>query len=862
MADFSLNTHHAYLNTDVIIRNNTTTTIVVKDTTTSDEWFVHKEKLIHLSAGTHHLISGKTETTITIEDAVKFGGSSIKRTFVFDDNPWLFITTKDRLYAANTETGEEKVEHTITPNSIESLGRYYGKTCEYFLFNTKKDFSIYNVETGEIVKTFTNHIYSNSHLTIYRAEESIIVYDYRIDKIVTEFDGQYSFGNKFYFVKEGKLYGLNLFTSYINLIDEVGKITEEDILYNNCLLKQTSDYLLSKTYNFYWLGNGERNINFTSFTFPYYIESWLGHSLYRTYKIKEELDSYKKDFADNNRDFPNVKHHIFSIAISKINYDWEDKKHIIKLTGEILSRPSIGFSVPFTLVGIEESSIQFKNAVIESVESETTEEKPQEPSDDIFKLPKDEKLLGKSSSGVLIVSISDSRIVYRNVKDNTKKILLNGLFDTSYYVNAYFTSDGKNAIFENCDKEFSIIGFEDLSFDKFDVEGMTVSRQAGINGYKPEIVIMDSRKPVWRDPISLVKVKQEELFNHIFMSPDGTFSAENNYKIIIRNRITEKDITSEEYNALCQKYDFNRNDSDEEKKVKTSQRKFLLEEVGKETLFKYIIDRWTHIILSSSHIPESRKEKRIWEVVDSKIEEYINKTDDFTSLFLDKLGYVIYQNNRTCEEKRILIGRSVYFLNYVSFSYDSRYLAFGAKMKQDDFCMSEDGVFVLYDLQEEKEKIRQDHGEELYAVWMTMFSKDGNVAYYDSRADAYIVTKKSDYKEIQRIAGKSLLCFSPSGKYIAFSDQNYIDYAHHPNSNWGHQPSGNIFIHAVKDVQICLERYNDFGTGISGVVSRAGSVASAAFSCDEKRLMAVGNDGVVVVRNLHFDNSDDKFKSF
>ena len=50
-----------------------------------------------------------------------------------------------------------------------------------------------------------------------------------------------------------------------------------------------------------------------------------------------------------------------------------------------------------------------------------------------------------------------------------------------------------------------------------------------------------------------------------------------------------------------------------------------------------------------------------------------------------------------------------------------------------------------------------------------------------------------------------------------------------------------------------MEQYNDFGDGIGGVTNmtrRAGNVASAAFSSDEKRLLAVGADGVIVIRNL------------
>ena len=435
-------------------------------------------------------------------------------------------------------------------------------------------------------------------------------------------------------------------------------------------------------------------------------------------------------------------------------------------------------------------------------------------------------------------------------------MILKKVFDSSHYTNAFFTSDGKNVIFVCADKTMHIMGFEDLSTDSFDIEGMTVPRLAGFNGYKPEIEILDCRKPVWRDPISLVKIQSQEFSDHIFMSPDGIYSADNDFKMIVKDRLCDKDITLSEYNRLCKKYDFLWNDSEGEKERKIAHRKELLTKYGKDIIFKYVVERYSYLINTSDRIPKNKKSERIEWAVNSEVEEYINKKDTFTSLFLDKLGYVMYRNNSTNEEKKILIGRSVYFLNYVSFSYDSRYLAFAAKMKSDEFRSTEDGVFVLYDLKENKEIIRQDHGQDLYAVWMTMFSKNGNVAYYDSRANAYVVTKKSGYKEIEVIEGKSLLCFSPSGKYIAFSDQNYIDYTHHPNANWGHQPSGNIFIHSMNDVNTCLEHFNDFGDGIVGVVSRAGSVASAAFSCDERRLMAVGDDGVVVIRNLHIEDDE------
>ena len=856
MATFTVNTHHAYLNTNVVIRNNTSEPIVVKDTTTSEEWVVNEEITVLFSAGIHQLVSEDTSTSIVIEDAVKFGGSLIKNAFAFDNNPWVFITTKDRFYVVNTLTGEERVEHALNPDTIASFEKYSnGKPCEYFLFNNKKDYSIYNVETSKIIVTFSNHIYSNEHLVIYSHDENVIVYDYRLDKVIVEFDGQYSFGNKFYFVKDGKLHGLSLWTSYINTINETGVLTNDYLLYSNHLIKLISDSSNTKTYEFFSLGNGERHIKSTCVNFPYYVEQWEGHNLRNMSDARKELEEFKNDWK-RLREFPHVLHHVFSIRISNVQYFWEKKVYNIKLSGFVQTYPSMGWTVPFTLSGAEGSTISFRNCMIEDVQDTSTKNAKVEK--ETYELPKEEKLLGKSMSGNIIISSCDNHIIFRNIKEDKKRQILEKIFDFSQYINAFFTSDGKNVVFENKNKEFNIIGFEDLSLDSFNVEGMTVPRRAGFNGYKPEIVISDSRKPVWRDPISLARVKEEDLSNYIFKSADGKFTASNNMRVIFRNRITGCDIPKEEYRKICNDYDFTWSDTDKEKEKKIALRKKLLDKEGKDILFQSVIKIFSNSILSDKYIPEKQKKDKINKAIDSAVADYLEKRDRFTSLFIDPLGYVIYNSDRNKEEKKILIGRNVFFLNYISFSYNSRYLAFGAKMKSDEFRLSEDGVFVLYDLKEEKEVVRLDNGQNLYAVWMTMFNKDGDVAFYDSKADAYIVTAESCYKKIEKVSGKSLLCYSPSGKYIAFSDQNYIDYTHHPNANWGHQPSGNIFIHDAKNVQSSLEQYNDFGEGISGVVSHSGDVASVAFSCDEKRLMAVGNDGVVVVRNLHLDMLEDK----
>lgn len=122
MATFTVNTHHAYLNNKIVIE--TKDWITIEDISTGLKYQFKKVLVIKLSAGLHILKSDDHEEEIVIEDAIKLGGSKIKYAFVFDDTPWTFVTTKDRLYITNVETHEEKIEYNITPDKILSLPAY------------------------------------------------------------------------------------------------------------------------------------------------------------------------------------------------------------------------------------------------------------------------------------------------------------------------------------------------------------------------------------------------------------------------------------------------------------------------------------------------------------------------------------------------------------------------------------------------------------------------------------------------------------------------------------------------------------------------------------------------------------------
>ena len=858
MAKFIVNSHHAYLNNEIVIKAEGLVTI--EDTLTGQIYEFVDEMRTHLSAGHHVLKSNDHREDIVIEDAIKLGGSQIKNAFVFDDNPWCFVATKDRLYITNSETHEEKVEYNVTPDEIICLPAYgYPKDNEYFLFKTHFDYAIYNVLTGRIVFQFTNHIFSNEHLVIFKKENGVEVYDFREDKVVVYFEGQYSFGyNKFFFVSDKQLCGLNLNSSYINTISYVGNVRESDMLLGNNLLRLNEDYSNKKVYSYFSLGNGEKtnSMSETKIISPYFIASWEGEETPHFSKTKEDYTKFKEECGPIGSSYHNLHTMCLGINITGTGGHWNAGRYIIKIHGEIMSYPAMRITIPFFVEGNRGETIDIMDYSFEIPQKQKGEKSSEAPNVS-FALEKEERKIGESKSGNLIITQSEGYIYLRELSNDTKQRILQDSFDKSHYASAYFTSDGNNVLLRVSNTEAQLFGFSKLSTEPFEVEGFTLARNEGYNGYKPEVSILDGRKPVWRDPITLDLISEKEMSNHIFRSPDGKYIADTQMKTVIYNRLTKSEINLNDLNDLKVKYNWNTNTTKEEKEAIIERRKSLAKRSNRYDLFGKIIDLYNRSF-SQIEDEKEREEKRN-KVIENNIECYLTKESDFVSLIVDKLGYVCYhKNDDGAEEKRVLIGRNVYFLNYVSFSYDSNYLSFAAKMREDDFRFSQEGVFEIYDLENEEVVNRTERfgNHQLWAVWMSMFSKTGDVAFYDSYANAYLVRKSGKYNITEEAPGKSLLCFSPSGRYIACSDQNYIDYTHHPNENWGHQPSGNVFIHSIDNFGECLEQYNDMGDGVSGVAMGAGNVSSAAFSQDETKLLMVGNDGVVVVRNLKMTNLD------
>ena len=67
---------------------------------------------------------------------------------------------------------------------------------------------------------------------------------------------------------------------------------------------------------------------------------------------------------------------------------------------------------------------------------------------------------------------------------------------------------------------------------------------------------------------------------------------------------------------------------------------------------------------------------------------------------------------------------------------------------------------------------------------------------------------------------------------------------------WGHEPSTLVYVRHVEDLQKDLFVLSDLSNCGLADSEKSKSVASVSFSIDNTKLMMVGNDGVVIVRNI------------
>lgn len=424
--------------------------------------------------------------------------------------------------------------------------------------------------------------------------------------------------------------------------------------------------------------------------------------------------------------------------------------------------------------------------------------------------------------------------------------ILDGTYDTSAYSNVLLSDNGHQIMYR--EKNVSTI-LDIESGQRTEFENLSYINH--INGIRP-LFITESECTQARliNPLDGQPINVDLLTEYQFVSPDGSLYADKELRKYIeyRNMITGKTISKEDYQNLVKKFDVPNDKWG--KWILSSKKEEVKEEI--EEIFKL---RDLFIEEHIGYFTDLAKDARSTKVYLHNIARH----QDFTYLFVKKVGIAIIRRMDTGDVvEKIELGSPLAYLNYVSFSYDNRYVAIAGCYP---WGVSTGGLFLLYDLAEHMTIYRNGVSK---AVWTTGFTKDGIVAAYTSSPTTFIgkcneVKDKGNEKEINMfvIGGYNFLTYSPDGTYFACSQQGYVAYrngAGNINPNWGHQPSELVDIRRVSKPDNELIRFNDLSEMGIADTFRSQSVSSVSFSNDNKKLLMVGKDGVVIVRNLHLED--------
>lgn len=423
--------------------------------------------------------------------------------------------------------------------------------------------------------------------------------------------------------------------------------------------------------------------------------------------------------------------------------------------------------------------------------------------------------------------------------DYFQEPILKEIYDRSNYKDVLLSDNGLQIMHR--EQKQSIV----QTIDNGDIQVFeNLSYVSHVNGIRPLFVSPCSLLPRIVNPISGQDIDCKLLKQYQFVSPNGELYAETDLNAYIEyyNQITKKCISYEEYIALCKKYSYGSASKDSER-------------------YREVVDlRISFVKENIVFLKAKAREKGAVDRSESKWIDYFadrnNINKDFTDYFIEKRGVAVIKSTSTQNiVEKIYFGEPLWFLNYIAFSHDNRFVALAGRYPDGS---GKGGLLLVYDLATHKRVAFMISSR---AVWTTAFTKDGLLGAYSSEPIAYFghATTKMEIKEVE---DKSFLTFSPDGKFVALSNQGYTskyDKYGEERLNWGHQPSTNVFVAQSNSPTILLENFDDLSEqGLVGSSNRKRnfpkSVASVSFSNDNKRLMMVGNDGVVIIRNLHLED--------
>lgn len=885
--------------------------------------------------------SDGTSSDIFVEDGYKFGGSSLKKSFIFDEIPWCFVIMNDRTYFYNRETDESYVE-IISPDEITPISK------EYVIFkNTDNDEqTIFSLLEQKPILNILNIITFNTGLVVWqeKCENNLIKLNIfslseKIIKrtiFVTEFMVD-SEDNALIYSTDKYIYKLNLQLpdlneQKLNISDEFVAFVSPNLIiskderfyykymciYNTREYKTISkikiDYPISSinskrlididtqteiikafdlsqikcdgasikikyiSFDFYPTDwdiyyiikevTFERNTRKNKYEYSYAIKSLqsegvytfknfieqviirnesicffnfhesliLGKHLSPTYLYKSQEEGNTFTFVHNNDVIRETDGNIYILNDTKGwvkletgNYYCryfnefgiiknEDNNSYIDLYGHNFSGYAIINNKPFRHLVINNQIILQNGQILSSINNFT------------------------SNSGIFNLLVGESGISITFHKNGIKecKTILSELYDSSSYKSVLLSEDGSKIMYRDKNQTM-VLDVHSNQIDRYN----NLSYIRDINGFSPHFSHRPgSLQPKLIDPVSREQISCERMPNYHFISPNGCLYADTNLNEYVEtwNLITNKLLSVAEIQEFADNFYFSEYTNGEKNKLNENKRRIFIE--SNLTFFKKRYYEMNHIEDIENH-----------ELIKYLLKQPYEK---FHKYFLENRGVVLIRKKSDDSVfAKIYLDSPLWFLNYVSFSYDNKYVAIAGRYYNDS---QYGGLFLVYDLETGEVVINRKNS---WAVWITAFNKQNHVASYSSEPITYDAQLSDLEKDIcvNSHNGLSFLTFSPDGKYVALSNQGYIskyDKQGNERKKWGHMSSCDVYVVKSSKMDSVLFKYSDLSkSGIDGLSDKEHncpeSVSSVSFSNDNKRLMMVGNDGVVIIRNLHLD---------
>lgn len=843
--------------------------------------------------------------TIQVEDAIRLGSSELKKSYVFDVFPYIIFVMRDRIHMYDPDLGTYVFsENFISPDQIYALNSHlllfvseHPEGTSISLFDVNSFAITKSIECTRIVAKSKN----SQKLFAYSMQKHQM---FLIDTLTLQIEKAYAIKDDscfwvnenrsfLYCVCEENIYSLDIESGYERRQPINGAL---GVTLNGYLIRWSSTniyYYISMEFDepedmfsYYSLfntmifgghslsnQNWENNIGYD----PELLEKNIKQRYADDFKIGKypkvnQATNYSEKLVSKAKILSSSAEICFYptregvYILEKVNYTIARTISINPNSGEVYISKSVNhennliwkekkpYKIEYNDVGQSIRILGTKAAVTVNSKLSMLIEKGVvvEEYEDSAAASQKLKSENPSSKDTIIIDGNVINGYYILCKDNSKLVTKkSGTYD--YYIfnqgewskrcdidlreekhyRASMSSNGKFLVYSKGGNQYALYDLEKKKEETV-LSGNFVDFSEGDN-----IIVSESKRQLRiYDPRTFVWVKDcPEYYN--FVSPDKKLFAltslhEKKYNYLEGNN----EISNEEYHSIVSKYDVPSNGNCDIEKIRAHRKQLVAQNLSYfDSCFKNAQER----------------------------ERWINKEVEFTSLFLKKKQYVTIGVSKTGNTLEIEIDCYLSYLNYVSFSYDNKYVSIVGKpanngyLKLVKICFNEiDGTIEFVECICDMEIANK-------ATWTSAFTKDGLFGTYDSKPNTYLI-REDDYADVKkensylinkcRISNRSLMCFSPSGKYMALSIQGYEPYS---LGGKGHVPSNKMFICKTTENFDVVDEWEYQGSGINKLSPNdpyKKNLVQAGFSIDDKKIMTVTQDGVVVVRNVYLEDKE------